>query len=315
MATLKQLYNVDSFMAAHEAAKAFDTAGGMILARNLEHVSTEVFEQKFAGLSFLSQGITVNNEGGFADIITKLKESIQGSFALSGGGNNTNGKISLEAESAGMSVLYKDGFSDWNENELKQAEFQGRNLVTSFARAHNTIYQRDIDSIGYTGQAGKSTGLLNHAGFTADAVGGLFSALTTIQVYDAIAALITNQWAGVFNEPTYMANRVVMPQAQYNLIATKIYSANASTDTILQALVKNFPTVTFGITNEATLIGGSARMVAFSNDRQAMQMRIPAALTISPIFQQGFKFQMQSFYRVAGLDVIENSAGRILTGI
>lgn len=315
MATLKQLYNIDSFATAHDMAKTFDSAGGMILARNLEHVSTEVFEQKFAGLSFLNQGITINNEGGFADIITKLKESIQGNFALSGGGNNTNGKISLTAESAGMPVLYKDGFSDWNENELKQAELQGRNLVTSFVRAHNSLYQRDIDRIGYIGQAGKTTGLLNFAGFTADSSGGVFSGLTTTQMYDEVAELITAQWAGVFNEPTYMANRVVMPQAQYNLLATKVLNSAAGSDTVLQALTKNFPSVVFSITNEAASVDGSARMVAFSNDRQAMQMRIPAALTMSPIFQQGFKFQMQSYYRIAGLDVIENSAGRILTGI
>jgi hypothetical protein len=315
MALLKQIFNVDSFATAHEQAKTLDNAGGVILARNLEHVSSEVFEQKFAGLTLLNQGITVNNEGGYADIITKLKEGVSGDFQVSGGGDNTDGKISLVGASDGIPVLYKEGFSEWNENELKQAELEGRNLVTSYVRAHNSLYQRNIDKIGYIGQTGKTTGLLNHAGFTATGATGVFSGLTATAMYDEVATLITSQWTGVYNEPTFMANRVVMPQAQYNLLSLKVLNSAAGPQTVLQALKLNFPTVSFEITNEATLVSGSARMVAYSNDRQAMQLRIPVPLTVSPIFQHGFKFQMQAYFRIGGLDVIENGAGKILTGI
>ncbi len=47
---VKSLYGVQSFDAATAYAKKnFKDAGGIILARNLEHVSAEIFTQEFAG--------------------------------------------------------------------------------------------------------------------------------------------------------------------------------------------------------------------------------------------------------------------------
>jgi len=67
---VKSLYGVASFDAATAYAKKhFTDAGGIILARNLEHVSAEIFTHEFAGLTFLQQGIAVNNEGGYATSI------------------------------------------------------------------------------------------------------------------------------------------------------------------------------------------------------------------------------------------------------
>lgn len=311
----KQIYNVDSFAAASVAAKTLTSDAGIILARNLEHVSTEVFSQRYAGLSFLNLGIEVNNEGGYADSITKIKTKINGSFALGGGGNNSNGKISLGGASDTIAVLYKDGFSEWNENEIKQAEIEGRNLTTEYFSAHNELYQQDIDNLGFIGQTGKTTGLLNYTGFASGGATGAFSGLTAQQMYDEVATLITTQWAGVLNDPVYSADRVVMPDGVYNRIARTILNTAAGAMSVLKALETNFPTVLFALTPKATSVGGSSRMVAFSSKRQAMQVRIPVPLEMSPIFQAGFKYRFDSLYRIAGLDVIENGAGRILTGV
>jgi len=79
---VKSLYGVASFDAATAYAKKhFTDAGGIILARNLEHVSAEIFTQEFAGLTFLQQGIAVNNEGGYATSIRKLKLRTEGGFS------------------------------------------------------------------------------------------------------------------------------------------------------------------------------------------------------------------------------------------
>lgn len=311
----KQIYNVDSFAAAYVAAKTLASDAGIILARNLEHVSTEVFSQRYAGLSFLNLGIEVNNEGGYADSITKIKTKINGSFALGGGGDNSNGKISLGGASDSIAVLYKDGFSEWNENEIKQAEIEGRNLTTEYFSAHNELYQQDIDNLGFIGQTGKTTGLLNYTGFASGGATGAFSGLTAQQMYDEVATLITTQWAGVLNDPVYSADRVVMPDGVYNRIARTILNTAAGAMSVLKALETNFPTVLFALTPKATSVGGSSRMVAFSSKRQAMQVRIPVPLEMSPIFQAGFKYRFDSLYRIAGLDVIENGSGRILTGV
>lgn len=312
---LAQIYNVDSFKAAHNAAKVLTSDAGIILARNLEHVSSEVFTQRFVGLSLLNLGIEVNNEGGYADSITKVKTKINGKFALGGGGDNSNGKIGLGGASDTIPVLYKEGFSEWNENEIKQAALEGRNLTTEYFSAHNELYQNDIDDLGYIGQGGKTTGLLNYSGFASGGATGAFSGLTAQQMYDEVATLITTQWAGVLNDPVYSADRVVMPDGVYNRLARTILNTAAGAMSVLKALETNFPTVLFGLTPKATSVSGSSRMVAFSSKRQAMQIRIPVPLEMSPIFQAGFKYRFDSLYRIAGLDVIENGAGRILTGV
>src|SRR5690554_4372369 len=94
-----KLYDVKSFEeAAAFAKKNFKDEGGIILARNLEHVSAEIFTQEFAGLTFLNQGVAVNNEGGYATSIRKLKLAVEGGFRESGTNTQTTGKITLSGE-------------------------------------------------------------------------------------------------------------------------------------------------------------------------------------------------------------------------
>jgi len=55
--------------------------------------------------------------------------------------------------------------------------------------------------------------------------------------------------------------------------------------------------------------------VAFSSNRRALQFRLPVPLNISSVDQRGFKYYVESYFGVAGLDVIEDEAARILIGL
>ena len=47
-----------------------------------------------------------------------------------------------------------------------------------------------------------------------------------------------------------------------------------------------------------------------------MKMRIPVPLTVGEIVKMSsFDFRVDSKYRIAGLDILEDSGGRILTGL
>jgi len=150
---VKSLYGVASFDAATAYAKKhFTDAGGIILARNLEHVSAEIFTQEFAGLTFLQQGIAVNNEGGYATSIRKLKLRTEGGFRESGSNTNATGKITLSGEDDSIPVFTMEGESDWSEIELKQAELENINLPSRFFEGHAELYNRKIDDLGFLGQ-------------------------------------------------------------------------------------------------------------------------------------------------------------------
>jgi len=317
---VKRLYDTQSFVdAASYAKKQFKDAGGIVLARNLEHVSSEIFTQEFAGLTFLQNGVTVNNEGGYATSVRKIKLGVEGGFRESGTNSNTSGKITLSGEDDSIPVFTLEGESDWSEVELKQAELENINLPSRFFEAHAELYNRKIDELGYTGQVRtdgtqKTLGLLNY-GWTTDAAVTTAALSTGDALYNEIATLITSQWAGVFNVDTYMADRVVMPSGVYNIASTKIMNSAGSEMSVLSALKANFPTVTFGLTNKATDVGGDSVTVAFSSNRRAMQFRLPVPLNVSSVDQRGFKYYVESYFGVAGLDVIESGAAQKLTGL
>jgi hypothetical protein len=84
---------------------------------------------------------------------------------------------------------------------------------------------------------------------------------------------------------------------------------------VLKALQSNFPTVTFGVTTKANSVGGNSITIAFSSNRRAMQFRLPVPLNVSSVDQRGFKYYVESYFGVAGLDVIEDGSGQILTGL
>lgn len=319
---VQSLYGIKSFdAAAVYAKKYFKDEGGIILARNLEHVSAEIFTQEFAGLTFLQQGITLNNEGGFSTSIRKLKLKTVGGFRESGTNTNTSGKITLKGEDDSIPVFTKEAESDYSEIELKQAELENINLPSRFFEGHAELYNRELDTIGYLGQTRtdgtqKTTGLLNYGGFaTANAAATAINS-TGQELYDEIATLLTSQFAGVLNVDTYMADRVVMPNTVYNVASTKILNSAGSEMTVLRALQANFPAVTFGLTTKAVSIAGGASVtVAFSSNRRAIQFRLPVPLNVSAVSQRGFKYYVESFFGVAGLDVIEDDAARFLRGL
>lgn len=322
MKYVQSLYNLKSFEDKAAFAKKFTDAGGIILARNLEYLSTEIFTQEYPELTFLQQGIVVNNEGGYADTIKKLKLQIAGGFREMGTNTNTTGKITLEGEDDSIPVFSMDAESDWSEIELKKAELQNINLPSRFMEAHVEVYNRKVDSIGYIGQVRsngtfKTRGLLNYTGWDTDTAAVTAAAATGQELYDEIAGLINRQWANVFNVVAYKADHVTMPWSVYNIATTKMLNTASGSSSVLRALQDNFPGVTFGTTNlaEAGQAGVNSVTVAFSRNRRAMQFRLPVPLEISSIDQRGFKYYMESYFSIAGLDVIEDGAAATLTGL
>jgi len=311
--TLNKIYDLQSFDGAVNYFKQQDSAGGIVLARNLEHISAEIFKQRIAGLTFLTgSGITVNNEGGYAKSITKLKESISGDFADAGNATDALGKISLGAEDDTIPVFYKEAGSSWSDLELEQAALQNRNLPSSMVAAHDEKYKQNIDRIGYLGNGTKTTGLLNYA-FTSTGATGAFSTLTGEEMYEEVAALVVDQRAAVFNDEVFSCTMIAVHQETFNLMAKTFINTAGGLNTVKEALERTM-NISFVVTNKAD-ISGTKRMVAYSKDRQAMQMRIPVPLKIYNQLTLGSKHTIESMFGVAGLDVNESGSGRILTGV
>lgn len=429
--TLENIVNLTSFKDTIEALKVRfkDDASGTILTRHLEAVDPTIFKQQYAGLTFLQNGININNTGGWTEFITKIKRSIKGDFANGDDQTNGIGKISLGSEKDSIPVFPKEAFSEWSDDEIEQADLEGRNLVSEYMEAHNEIYNRNIDSIGYIGQTNddgtaKTTGLLNFAGFTTDA-GTQVGTGSATDDYNQIKNLIVSRRTAAKGNEVLMPTTVTMPTRVLEFISGTILNTAGTGESILEALQRNYPSLTFSATNKAefedlataavaqvdtitlatnsttigdtftatinsidyvytttanpetpTVIaaglaavigtaGGAVAAVAalgvitltstaagtavtyavattsgattivhanvtpnvvysntftatvcYSANERAMVFRIPLPLQIGEIIKPGsWKFRVDSRYRIAGLDVIENSAGEILTGL
>lgn len=313
------LYDLDRFKSFKDSASAKgfkDSASGVNLARNLTAINPKVFEKKYPELSFVNSGITVDNTGGYARRIQSLRVEEQGDFTDSSDLNSGKGRISLSAEDTFIKVFPKEAHSLWSDDEIEEASLGNVNLVQRYLATHNKVYNQKVDQIGYLGHNGQE-GLLNYSGFVTGAATGAIGTLTAQQMYDDIAGLITDQRNAVNNTPEYSCNRVVMPVYVMNKLAVQMLDTTSGNSTVLRALQDNFPDIDFVTSFRAADTGaGASATVAYSTNEDSMVMRIPVRLTIGEIVKQtSFNYRVDSKFRIAGLDVLEDTSGRILTGL
>lgn len=310
---LGQAYNLESFdkMRASRHAYGFaDSAAGVTLSRNLTEVDPRIFEKRFPELTFVNSGIEFNNIGRDMRVIESLRLTPEGDFKDASDEADNKGKITLKGENNYIKVYEKEGFSEWSETEIRQAELNNVNLVSQFLSAHDKLYKQDIDKIGYLGHH-ENTGLLNNSYFSTSASADKYADMTPQQLYDVVGDAINTQWNTVSNTYEYRGNRFIMPIGMFNKIATQILNTAAGSFTVLKSLRDNFPEIEFGQTFRAT-----DKAVIFSTHSEAMVMRIPNPLEVGEIIKKSsFKYEVESKYRVAGLDILEKDSGLIVTGL
>jgi hypothetical protein len=317
---LGNLYNLASFEAFCDSASRqqgfTDAYAGTVLARNLTAIDPRVFEKKFPELALINSGIEADNSGGYARRIQSLRLQDTGGFTTSGDSSSDKGKISLAGEDSFLKVVERESHSKWTDSEIREAELQNINLPQRYIQAHNSIYMREVDAIGLTGGVGNE-GLLNYSGFDSDTSAAI-STLTPEQMYSAIGDAITTQRNAVNNTPEYSGNRVITSVAVLNKLQATILNTAGGSMSVLAALRANFPDVEFMSSFRAANAGagGVSTTVVYSNNSEVMKMRIPQPLTIGEIIKLGsFDYQVDSKYRIAGLDVLEDTGGFILTGL
>ena len=314
MPKIINLYDLKSFDAAIDQAKTLDSAGGTILGRNLEFVTANVFEQRVAGVTFLDSGITFDNTGGWADAITKRKIGVNGGFKSEGDNSNGTGKISIQGESDTIPVIMREANSDWTEMQLKQSDLEGRNLVNELIGGHDKLYKQEIDEIGYRGGATGNGGLLTYTGWSSDASAGVFSGLTGEQMYNEIRDIINLQRTSVLNDPMYSCDSIAMHPDTFNLVSGTILNTAGGAMSVLEAVKMNLGITRIVLSFRAD-VAGTKRLVVYSTFSEGMVMRVPQPLMVSPVDQKGFHYYVESLFRVGGLDVAEDAAAYVLTGV
>ena len=319
-----QLYNTQSFkdMSAGvgeslKAVKFADAYNGTVLERNLTQVDPTVFEKKYPDLTFFNTGISADNTGGAAKRVQSLRLLDHGQFRVAGNEASNKGKISLSGEDNAILVHEREAFAEWTKGDIETAALQNYSLTGRLMSAMDKQYKREIDSAGLTG-IGDNAGLLNNSDFATSGAAGAIGTLTAQEMYDEIAGLITDQHNAVSNTMEYMADVVIMPVNVLNTIQITILNSAAGSFSVLSALRANFPGVNFMASFRASNggIGSVSATVAIKANDETMKFRLPTPLEIGEIFPLGsFHWKVDARYRCAGLDILETTSGRILTGL
>ena len=310
---MPMMYDADSFIANIERTKLFDGNAGIVLPRQLEQVLKRIEKQVIPTQTLLTLGIDIDNTGGWHNTITKLKTSVNGDFKRADGqGANTDGFISLSGESDTLTVIDYSAKSEFTETNLQQGKLAGRNVLADLIMGHNEKYTARIDTVGYVGE-GSKTGLLNHVGFTRKTASATEPNLTDEALYNEVKTLLKGQNGDVGNELFY-ADKVVTTVAIARRCQTSDYKANTEL-TIAQKIKKDF-NVDIVPTFNAKGIGASGTdvMVATCTKTQAVNIRIPKKLQISPLHTDGFDYSFKGMFRFGGVDISED-VGHILEGL
>ena len=331
---VKNLYDISSFqnMGGHKSfidsvseqkkTSSFtsfrDSAitGGIVLSRFLEEVDPIILTKKYPENTFLNSGITVDNSGNpYARTITSRRVTPTGGFTDSSDSTTDRGQIGISAEVSQINTNPLGAQSKWTEDDLKEAELSGINLLEQFLDNAQTIYTREVNRIGLLG-IGAKEGLLNFSGYNTTASAALINTFTSEQQYNLFRDLINRQFNAVQNTEAYKANKVIMPVRVFNEIQKTVFNSAAGFPSVLMALQSNFPEIQFLPTDiEPTTPGGSST-VAYSTNRDSMAFRIPMPLRYSPIVTiGGWDYMIDYKYRIAGLDILETKSGEILRGL
>lgn len=287
---------------------------GLVLARMFYSLDPAVFTVQYPELTWLETGVNISNIGGISHSIQKIRVEPKGSFKESSDGGDNKGVISLSAEADTIAVKKYYAKSDWNEDEIAEAQLQNRNLVADYISGMNLIYQRENDRYFYNG-TGSNKGILNNSYFSSTNSTGLAINMNGDQLFEAISNLIVAQHTEVSNIPAYMANVCVLPINVLNIASVKNQNTAGGVIKVMRNLKETYSEVKF-LSSTKCGNGSNSVSIAFSNRAEVMNYRLPIPLTIGKIIQTAsFSQNMEAKYRTAGIDISERKGGRKLIGL
>ena len=323
MKTVENFYNLDSVKAFSDEAKAVtqkafkDSINGSILERTLTGIDPTIFAKKYPANTYLNI-LPVSNIGdSYSKRIQSLRVLGQGGFSFSGDDASDKGKISLSGEDSEILVYEKEAFIEWNSTQVSQASMQGYSLQGMLMAQIDEKYKQEVDGHIANGIR-DNAGLLNNSSFGTTPVGGNWATMDGKTLYETIANGLNSQWDAVGNTVEYKADTVTLPIGMLNKMRSTVYSSTGDNPaSVLSALQFNFAGVEFIESKHNTNgNGGADAVVIFKGGSDTIVSRLPLPLEIGSVIQTGsFSWKADAKYRLAGVEILEQTAGWILTGL
>jgi hypothetical protein len=216
----------------------------------------------------------------------------------------------------------------YNVEELATAQYYGIRLDTQRADAARRRYETFMDTVAFLGRSKLGlTGLANASTPNAASApnGAAASPLWANKTPDEILKDINSELGAVFTASNGIeqADTILLPQASYELIATRRLSSDSET-TVMQYIQRvNLYTMrtgrpltiraVFGL--ETAGASSTKRMVTYRRDPLVVKMHIPMPLRWLTAELRLLKVEVPGIFRYGGVEIRRPAAVRYLDGI
>jgi len=284
------------------------------LLSNIAHIETQVWARKYPAITYPEFVPVDTSANAWTRTITFMSTDATGKAKFLNALASDFPTVTLDREKHESEVYLAGIAYTYNLEELEQARLANIPLTADKAAVARRVYEEFVEDMAYTGGKGLK-GILNHASPTrSDAPAGASTATewtgkTADEILTDVNGAITGIW--IDTKEIGMADTILLPLAQYSLIATKRLT-NDMPMTILEWIEKN--NIYTKVTGQKLTVranrhlatagaGSTARMVAYRRDPEVLKMHMPMPLQFIPPQQVALNYTVHGIFRLGGVDI------------
>ena len=298
------------------------------LTSQAAHIEPEVYRIQYPNIQYPELVPVDNSAPEFAGQVTYF--SMDGVGEAQFFGTHANDVPFVDTERQKFDVRIENlaiGYK-FNEFELEYAMRLGINLPNEQAMIARRVMEEKTDQIVLNGQSQMGwDGLLNSSVVNATNVAGANANARVWSGKDgpAIAQDINDAISSIEQDSLQveMADTVLLPVAQRNLLATKQFSTASDTNILTWVQRNNVYTAQTGRPLlirtcrglESAGAGNTARMVVYANRMDVLKLHRPMPFRFWPAQQWMFQYYVPGVCRLGGLEIRRPGAVRYRDGI
>lgn len=315
--------------AANDDGRRFDSQTLAMVARQLEHVMTETYDEPFPELR-MAEGqvvpIDTSVPEGAESFVYYLYSAVGVAKFSSGYSSGAAPRVAITGARVTGRVEAMENAYAYTARDLRNAAFANLPLESNLAVAARRGHSQLLQDVGLWGREDIGIpGFVNHLNITItnapnDGNGSsrLWADKTVDQIIRDVNLLINTVEEVSFGMRT--VTDVLLPRAEMLRIKTTRLGAGDGGMTILKFIQEAHPAVTFGVLNElaASLSSGNLATdsaLAYVKDKKLASLVVPMPFRQYPVQQQGLEYVIPCESSTGGIKLVEPLTVHRLDGI
>lgn len=314
----------NSFVEAFKQKNIQDTntvaVGGMYLSQQLQEILPQILNQIYPNMPILKI-LNVDNSGALMQSLIQRVQSFSGRHQAKHETANTAGVITVNRTAREQLVFEYEGTTEYSDTDLKRSMLLNENIDTAIIEGHHWSYQTMMDEISFKGISlvqndgpadPVTEGLTNYSSVISAnnlTAGATFAASSGLEIYNSIAALYNAMMGEAGSAEELRPDKIILPPKQYSKLATTIMTGTSPVMTTGQETVLTFIERNLGVKcySSSRCVGASSvgtdLLIMLSATYDNVRLFIPQPLQFAPVFIKGFKYMLESKFRIAGVGI------------